>query len=301
MVRTGGFVIRAFRWRLRGRLAGGVWCLCLLAFVVPAHALEGGRDAAAPSPDMPLVGSLSVNGQLFSAVLIGPKHVLTAAHVVAGAAPDKLVFRTPLAGGVVLSAEWVWVNPGYSGKTADNLPGDPSVHADIAVVKLVDAVSTALRPAPLWGGPLLGQVVTLVSHGGSTSLVTLGENRVDVVFPGRLGQAATYLFDFDGPDPSSNALGPATAANRTLGKGREASLVKGDSGSAAFVFAAGEWQLAGINTFQVKIGSNRGAGGVVLSSYRHWIEEALAAKAPPTAPAAAVVQPAQPAPVPFKP
>jgi hypothetical protein len=300
MVRMDRFWVTAARLVLRW--AGACWAVCLA--ITHAHALEGGLGPAEPTADMPLVGSLAVDGKLFSAVLIGPRHVLTAAHVVAGSAPEKVVFRTPLAGAQVLPAQWIWVNPAYTGKASDKLAGDPTVHADIAVVKLAKEVPAVLRSAPVWTGSITGRLVTLVSHGGSTTLITSGINRVDAVFTGSQGQPATYLFDFDGHDLSSNALGPALPANGSLGAGREASLVKGDSGSAAFVFEDGEWHLAGINTFELRIGLNRGAGGVVLASHRHWIEESLAAQRPAAASPIANPQstvPDLPLPVPFKP
>jgi Trypsin len=271
-------------------------------------ALEGGRGPAEPIAKTPFgsVGSLSVDGRLFTAVLIGPQHVLTAAHIAAGADPSKIVFRTGLAGGVALAAQWVILHPEFTGQAIGNASGDPSMHADLAVIKLVQPVPLSLRPVPLWEGPLLGRIITLVSHGGSTSLVTEGENQVDLIFPGKLGQPATYVFDFDGPNLSSNGFGSATPVNGTLGAGREASLVKGDSGSAAFILVNGKWSLAGINTFQINMGLNRGAGGVVLSSYSSWINKALNANPPERAkpPLTSTSQP-QPTPlpnsIPFKP
>jgi hypothetical protein len=233
------------------------------------------------------VGSLSVNGQLFSATLIGPHHLITAAHVVAGALPANVLFRSPVGTGFSSVAISIQVSPLFNGQNLDNLPGDPSVHADLAVVRLANPAPPSLLPARPFDGALLGRVLKLVSHGGSTTLATLGENQVDVVFADRQGHAATYLFDFDGPDPLSNLLGPSNATTTTLGPGREASLIKGDSGSAAFTEVDGQWWLAGVNTFQVHIGRGRGAGGVVLAPFRGWIAQAMQKPPPVAAPSPA--------------
>lgn len=234
------------------------------------------------------VGSLEVAGQLFSATLVGPQHVVTAAHVVNGAHPSVIRFRSAGGDGFTSSASSVLVHPGYTGSTSGNTPGDPSVHADVALVRLSQRVPASIPIARLFTGPVLGRVLSLVSHGGSTTLLTTGENRADVVFPDFLGRPATYLFDFDGPDLSSNRLGPPVPANGTLGAEREATLANGDSGSAAFVRFDGQWYLAGVNTFSITFGAvtggaqtpSKGGGGVVLGEHAVWLHEVLSAPAP---------------------
>jgi hypothetical protein len=243
------------------------WLGVLFSLGAPAaHALTGG---AGPSeipaePAWAAVGSLEVAGQLFSAVLIGRQHVLTAAHVVNGANPALIRFRSAAAEGFSSAATAVQVNPAFTGNTANNTPGDPSVHADLAIVRLAQPAPASIPLARLFPGPVLGRVLTLVSHGGSTTLYTTGENRADVVFPDFLGRPATYLFDFDGPDLSS------------------------DSGSAAFVRFDGQWYLAGVNTFSITFGTpggsaqmaGKGGGGVVLADHAAWMREVLSAPAP---------------------
>ncbi|WP_159604878.1 trypsin-like serine peptidase [Hydrogenophaga sp. PBL-H3] len=269
--------------------AGQAWlrrwvCACVCLGVGAARALTGG---AGPSeeptdPAWAAVGSLDVGGRLFSATLIGRQHVITAAHVVAGANPANIRFRSAAADGFSSAGTSVQVHPGYTGSSAHNSPGDPSVHADLAIVRLATPAPSAMPVARVFTGPVLGRVLTLVSHGGSTTLFTTGENRADVVFPDFLGRPATYLFDFDGPDLASNRLGPAVPANGTLGAEREATLANGDSGSAAFVRVDGRWYLAGVNTFNISFGAAGGArvagtggGGVVLGEQLEWIRGEL--------------------------
>lgn len=274
----------------RGWLLPWCWGVVLCLGSPAALALTGG---AGPSevpaePAWAAVGSLDVAGQLFSAILIGRQHVLTAAHVVNGANPALIRFRSAAAEGFSSAATAVQVNPVFTGNTAHNTPGDPSVHGDLAIVRLAQPAPASIPTARLFSGPLLGRVLTLVSHGGSTTLYTTGENRADVVFPDFLGRPATYLFDFDGPDLSSNRLGPPVPANGTLGADREATLANGDSGSAAFVRFDGQWYLAGVNTFSITFGASgggaamagRGGGGVVLGDHAAWMREVLSAPTP---------------------
>ena len=264
-------------------------CAALLLAAHTGHALTGG---AGPT-ELPAerawgaVGSLEVAGKLFSGTLIGRQHVLTAAHVVNGADPALIRFRST-AGDFSSAASAVRVSPSFTGKTVGNAPGDPSVHADLAIVRLATPAPASHAVARVFTGPVLGRVLSLVSHGGSTTLLTTGENRADVVFPDFLGRPATYLFDYDGLDLSSNRLGPSVPANGSLGASREATLVNGDSGSAAFVRFDGRWYLAGVNTFNITFeappGSPRvsstGGGGVVLAGHTDWMREVLSAPAP---------------------
>lgn len=284
---TGRVPGRVPRWQDKLRalaIAAAIALGALLLAPAPAQALTGGAGPTDPDPRAPWasVGSLSVQGRLFSAVLIDRQHVLTAAHVVAGAQPGQVVFRSALGQGFQSAATAIHVNPAYRGDTRLNEPGDPSVHDDLAIVRLARPAPTAIPLARLHRGDLQGHAITLVSHGGSTTLWHVGENQVDVVFRDFLGRPATYLFDFDGPDLASNRIGPAVPANGTLGLGREATIDQGDSGSAAFVRIDGQWWLAGINTFQVGFApppeggpAGRGGGGVLLAPQWEWVRGVL--------------------------
>lgn len=252
---------------LRG-LAG----LAAAAWAPWSAALEGGAGPSDPVPDTPAsaVGSLSAGNRLVSAVVIQRQWLITAAHVVNGAVPTphEVVFRTPLGGGFSSRASAVHVHPEFI-----------SHKIDLALVKLETPVPREMGAARVYTGPLVGHTIRLVSHGGSTTLISTGENRVDAVTPDPQGRPWQYLFDHDGPDLSSNILGPALPVNGTLGAAREATLVSGDSGSAAFVVIDGQWGLAGINTFQATLngpnGSGRVAGGMVLVAHAGWIARTL--------------------------
>ncbi len=258
-----------------------------------AHALMAGNapdspeqriDANTTSSPWTGVGSLSVNGGTFSGVVIGPRHVLTAAHVVKGAAPEKIVFNLNYGANLShrIPASAVFVHPDYTGFDKHDITRD-----DIAVVELGAEVTEGvaiydLNTAP----PRPGLILTLVGYGASgsgTQGVTVGsnpavkrtgKNAVDGVVADDEGSGAleAYLYDFDGPEESANG-GPAT-----LGNDIETTVGNGDSGSPAFIASHGRWLLAGINTFQLganapKFGSL--GGGMLISAYAEWIQGIL--------------------------
>jgi hypothetical protein len=252
---------------------------------IPAMALVGGAGVAANSASSPWngVGSLSVNGSLFTATLIAPGYVLTAAHVAAGADPTKLSFQLNGGSSFAVGASRVFVNPGYTGSPSGNVAGDPTNHADLAIIKLASDVPVGVSGYSLFTGDLQSKDLSFVSYAGSTTSMTTGENVADRLYMDSANHAQTYLFDFDGPDLTTNYLGGGT-----LGANREASLVQGDSGSAAFVNVNGQWELAGINTYQAFFNGGpptsgaygTGGGGVVLSTYASWINGVIATPVP---------------------
>jgi len=268
----------------RGALIG------LVAAPWVAHALVGGAGVAENAADSPWagVGSLSVGSGLFTGTLIAPGYVLTAAHVVAGANPSSISFRLNAGDNASLGASQIFVNPGYTGTAAGNASGDPTIHDDIAIVKLSGAVAGPVLDYSIFAGHLGSQILTFVSYAGSTTVKKTGENRVDILLKDTAGVPEVYAFDFDGPDLSTNRIGPNINSNGTLGANREASLVGGDSGSAAFVSVGGQWQLAGINTFQITFEAGpttsgafgTGGGGAVAAAYTPWISSVIAAPVP---------------------
>lgn len=262
----------------------------LLAASVPGWALSDGAGASFIDASSPWagVGSLNVNGNLFTATLIAPGYALTAAHVVAGADVNNMSFQTQ--GGLTYTSgvSAVFVNPGYTGGTAGNAAGDPTAHADLAILRLSNMAPHSLPRYAVYNGGLLKQTVNLVSYGRNATQATTGANKVDWVLNGVLGQPETYLMDHDGPDLGTNRIGASTAANGTLGAQVEAGIVAGDSGSAAFVQVNGQWQLAGINTFAVQFTAEAlpqgaygtGGGGIVLAGYQPWIQTVIASPVP---------------------
>lgn len=228
------------------------------------------------------VGSITINGGIFSGVMLDSTHVLTAAHVVAGQVNTAGNVSFSLNAGVssqTLTASAISVFTGYTGTT----PGsDFFWHDDLAVVTL-NAPITGVVGYDLYNASLSGQTITLVGYGGTGATVKkVGQNVVDRVLNDDDSNnpqntiEEVYVFDFDGSNSSSNSYGGGT-----LGEGIEAGYTGGDSGSPVFVSVGGQWQIAGIANFNGT--SNTGGpigGGTIVSSYIPWIQEQMAAPVP---------------------
>lgn len=251
-----------------------------------ALALVGGSvDDNTSFSDWAGVGSISIGGNYYSGVMLDSTHVLTAAHVVFGQESTASNVSFSLNAGSLsqtLTASSISVYSGYTGTT----PGPDNVwHDDLAVITLSSAI-TGVSGYGLYSGSMSGQTITMVGYGGTGSTVKkVGENVVDLVLKDDDGAAnntnwEVFVFDFDGPDSSSNYFGTNKPSNLTLGAGIEAQYTGGDSGSPVFIKVNGVWQIAGIGTFST--GQNYGelGGGTIVKSYIPWINEQMAAPVP---------------------
>jgi hypothetical protein len=280
-----------------------------LAWSARSGAIIGGTEDGSP-PDSPAsridpnaanspwagIGSLSVKSGrehehhgIYTASAIDARHVITAAHVVSGR--DAADVRFNLNYGADLShrleAEAIAIHPDYAGFRPD--PGSGVVHDDVAIVRLRSPLPFGVPFYAIRRSPIVHHaVVTLVGYGASgdgagghrvapsAAVKRVGRNVIDAAFRDNGGSDVleVYLFDFDGPDASSNRLGGGS-----LGNDIEATVSGGDSGSPALVPGArGSWQLVGINTF-VAPRSERNrrfgglGGGVLLYPYVDWVDK----------------------------
>ena len=286
-----------------GRTAGAGLAGALLIALATA-APEARAIVAGAPPDSPAarvdpnttgspwagVGSVRVNGGVYSGTLIGRRYVLTAAHVVAGAAPQTIRFNLNFGGalthdiGVVASH----VHPDYAGFSPTN-PNN-----DIAIIELQEEVQAGVPVYPINRANLApGATLWLVGYGGSgtgdvgittaasPAVKRVGRNRADAFRADDQGSGSqeVYYFDFDGGS-AANYLGTGS-----LGNALETTLAGGDSGSAAFIAVGGGWQLAGVNTF---VGAFTGGpttpgvfgsagGGQSVAAYAAWIDATIAA------------------------
>jgi hypothetical protein len=290
-----------FRCPLRRRDALLLLVICVS---MPSRALAIMAGAPPDSPqarvdpntaDSPWagVGSLIVNGSPYSGVVIGPLHVLTAAHVVSD--PARARFRLNLGGSAAytIAVRSVHRHPGFKNFDARH-PRD-----DLAVVVLAEPVPKGVPIYPLHHGDITpGAVLTFVGYGASghgdtgvtiganPGVKRVGRNNADAFAQDAFGIKRAFVFDFDATG-AENALG-----GQGLGNAQESSFAGGDSGGPSFLCeggsgedcAGGRWVVAGINTFvtgprgqpaKVGVFGSLG-GGMVVSAYVDWIEGVLA-------------------------
>jgi hypothetical protein len=282
-----------------------------IALAEPCRAVIGGTEDGTPA-DSPAnrvdpntthsafagVGSLSVlTGEhkeregTYTASALDARHVITAAHVVAGRDPGDVRFNLNYGGDLShrLQAAAIAVHPEYAGFKPD--PRSGVVHDDLAIVRLAEAMPFGVPFYPIQPVPVRPRtVITLVGYGASgdgasgrtipasASVKRVGRNVIDAAFRDNGGGefAEVYLFDFDGPDASTNRLGTGSLGNHI-----EATVAGGDSGSPALVPGAqGRWHLVGVNTFvapRSALNQRFGglAGGVLLHPYIRWVESVL--------------------------
>ena len=252
----------------------GAALLCTLP-AAPALALEGGTVDANADPTFASVGSLvRAGGGTFSGVLIDSRHVLTAQHVVgAGAAPAQWTFNLNFddlpAGERVFAVTRIVPAPGFVGFVNGEVARN-----DLTVLELDRDVPATVPIHGLSDSPLQsGQQITLVGYGGTGAAVKRsGTNVVEFLDPasgpGQSPDVFAYDFDTDTAD--------------------QASVVGGDSGSPVFVRDGAVWKLAGISTFswanpEIPVeGPARGGGGMIVSAYAPWIEQATVVPEPAT-------------------
>ncbi len=236
------------------------------------------------------VGALVTSAGVFGGVLIAPRHVLTAAHVVANASLDSLAYVLNAGGDASqrIDGARIHVHPEFRGSAAGQL-----MEHDLAIVELHEAVEQNVPAYPLLNAPLrVGQRIAFVGYGASgfggegvrvaaaPTVKRVGANRIDqfVFARDNADRRIGFLFDFDGPELESNLIGPPVVSNATLGNREESTFAPGDSGSPSFARDRhGRWIVIGINTF---IGHGAGkapstfgtlGGGMLVSAYIEWI------------------------------
>lgn len=270
----------------------------------PAAAVVGGAGVDPNSADSPWagVGAITLkNGGTFSGALIGPRLVLTAAHVVAGNRehPENVRFHLNYGGDLTQSfqAQAIHVLPQFAGAR----PGPGGVwFGDMAVVELDARAPPGVPIYPLYAGDLrlpLDTDFTLVGYGaggdglngktvGSNPAVKrTGRNRPDLLIGRKEGPGLpeVFVFDFDGPGLDSNVFRPADDPRSPSLGDDEAGLAGGDSGSPMFIHADGRWQILGVATFNGRAGRSGGSnvgfgaigGGTFVAPYKDWLQQWL--------------------------
>ncbi len=143
----------------------------------PAAALMAGSASGDP-PDSPAgrvdanttdstwagVGSLTVGGGTYSAVVIGRRYVLTAGHVAKGANPANVKFNLNYGGSLShqIPAAAVFAHPAFIGFN------DPDTQHDIAIIELAQDIPAGAPIYPLHFADVApGSTLVLVGYGNS--------------------------------------------------------------------------------------------------------------------------------------
>ena len=152
------------------------------------------------------VGSVIVNGSPYSGVVIGPRHVLTAAHVAGD--PQHSGFSSTWAARPphVMAVAKVHRHPSFKGFDPQH-PRD-----DLAVLVLAEDVPAGAPIYPLHHGDIdPGTVITFVGYGASghgdagvsvgakADVKRVGRNTADEFGQDGFGIKRVLVFDFDGP------------------------------------------------------------------------------------------------------
>lgn len=223
-------------------------------------------------------------------VLISPRWVATAAHVVASISVDEVTI-----GGVARPVRQVIFHPGYKPVPdaiikATLTSGDPTevmaflaTSDDIALIELASSISD-IQPAVLYrGDDELGRKVRLLGKGatgsGDAGESPLSEHRTTL----RCAQNAITAADerwisytFDAPDAALPFEGMTGS---------------GDSGSPILIEREGRWEVAGLASWRYIKGDihrpgRYGDGGynVRISRYVRWIENTTSVGSEPPPP-----------------
>lgn len=252
----------------------------MMAGAAPDSALARVDPNLASSPWSGAV-SVIVGAAPYSGVVIGPRHVLTAAHVAGG--------QLPAAVQVVVNSASTPVTMNVS--AVSTYPGAAFPYDDLCVLRLAQPVPAGTAVYPIVDTAFsTGMRLTLVGYGasgngnvgpslgGSASVKRSGQNVLDQ-FTDRLDASGRtspfFLYDFDAP----TGTGPLGGAG--LGNARETCVAGGDSGSGAFLETGAGPALYGLLTVALNFSAGStatsvfgsGGGGLVLSHppYLDWL------------------------------
>ena len=218
--------------------------------------------------------------QTTSGTLVSPRHLLTAAHLVAGWVPEETneaaCSLNVRIGTNLFAGARVFLFPGYD--RARVCGG-----FDVAVLRLSEPVAE-MAPAGIWiGGVVLGQRFAGVGQGKTGTGLDNDEPIRDDRFRG-FENVVDYLYgpdghghwrsDFDNGESAFNTLSntlfdatnvPLAAASAATPLPLEGTIAAGDSGCGIYLPKRTGWLLAGVATYRWYSGYGGQAGFVNLS------------------------------------
>lgn len=230
--------------------------------------------------------SIQINQGIYSGVLIGKNWILTAAHVAESAKkkPDTLKINIPCTKKQI-TAKKIIIHPAYHHEKAGNI----NLY-DLALVELQQPIRGSIKPiAANFSLIPQGMIALLMGYGASSSpesqnligsksnILRSGKNNLDGFVTNQKQQVA-FIYDFDGPDNTTNIIGEGTLGNEI-----ETEVAPGDSGSPVFgQNIKNEWSLIGISTFKMGFDNptkqmpqppafGSGGGGILLNSSALWL------------------------------
>lgn len=231
--------------------------------------------------------SIQINKGIYSGILIGKRWVLTAAHVAEGTKnkPASLLVNVSCLK-QQLSAKQIIVHPEYHRQKAGNIN-----LFDLALVELTKPVPATIQPSSInfslitqgsdalfLGYGVSGNANSQTLIGSQPNILRQGQNQLDGLVTDEKKQQVAFLYDFDGPDSTTNVIG-----KETLGNDVETEVAPGDSGSPIFgKNIANQWSLIGISTFRMGFNNptkampqppafGSGGGGILLNSSALWL------------------------------
>jgi len=251
----------------------------------PPDSPEARIDANTPDSPFSGVGSVTVDGGVYSGTLIAARYVLTAAHV-APDDPARATFNVCIDGTQAVRIPVVRSvrHPAFRVVALD------AVEFDIALLELAHEAPAAARRYVIWRGPVrAGMRIALAGFGASgagsappsvgprDTVRRTGANLIDWVKRAKDSPHAplAYRFTFD-PPPENRP-----ERTRSLGNAIETGLAGGDSGCPALVGAPGALQLLGVNTLIARGKDSPGAlstygtvgAGAVAAAHLDWIAD----------------------------
>jgi hypothetical protein len=224
---------------------------------------------------------------------VGPRHILTAAHVMDLNGDGKVnsldgtqgtYFILNLGGNQThrIAVSKFTLHPDYTGFN------NPSVNDDVAILTLARPLPAGTPIYQIGGGVGLGAQITMVGYGRSGNGVSgyttaaspeikrVGMNMVDGFYgqddAGKPEANEVFRFDFDGP------TGNGPLGGSTLGNTIETQLGGGDSGGPVFASTeSGGFLLIGISTFTQGDAPYFGSmgGGINLDPYYGFLASVL--------------------------